>query len=144
MSTHDRVEKVCGPGNARRRTLPGDRKEEFPYGERTFQPSSNSKSRRSEAVRLLASPLCTTRRGFAIGDYPQFLWTVSTWRVGFNGTMRLAAGILLMIAGLIWVLQGLDVAFAPKSFMTGRPWWVLWGAVAIALGGFLIRSARRE
>jgi len=58
--------------------------------------------------------------------------------------MRLATGIVLVIAGGIWVLQGLDVAFAPKSFMTGRPWWVLWGGVAIALGGFLIRGARHE
>jgi len=38
VSTHDRVEKVYQPRGARRRTLPGDRKEEFPYGERTFQP----------------------------------------------------------------------------------------------------------
>jgi hypothetical protein len=58
--------------------------------------------------------------------------------------MRLAAGILLVIAGLIWILQGLDVAFAPKSFMTANPWWVLWGAVAVVLGGFLIRSSRQE
>jgi hypothetical protein len=57
--------------------------------------------------------------------------------------MRLAAGILLIIAGLIWVLQGLNVAFAPKSFMTASPWWVLWGAVAVALGGSLVRGTRK-
>ncbi|MFQ5524079.1 MAG: LPXTG cell wall anchor domain-containing protein [Acidimicrobiia bacterium] len=58
--------------------------------------------------------------------------------------MRLAAGVLLVIAGGIWILQGLDIAFAPKSFMTGNPWWVLWGAVAVALGAVLIGRRRRE
>lgn len=63
-------------------------------------------------------------------------------RIGFNGGMRLAAGVLLLIAGGIWILQGLDIAFAPKSFMTGNPWWVLWGAVAVALGAALLRKGR--
>ena len=52
--------------------------------------------------------------------------------------LRLAAGVLLFLAGTIWVLQGLDVAFAPESFMTGEPWWILWGVVAVTLGGSLL------
>jgi hypothetical protein len=37
----------------------------------------------------------------------------------------------------VWILQGLDVAFAPKSFMTGDLAWVAWGAVAMLVGGAL-------
>lgn len=58
--------------------------------------------------------------------------------------MRLAAGILLIIAGTIWILQGFDVAFAPESFMTGDRSWVIWGTVALLLGARLLWSARRR
>lgn len=58
--------------------------------------------------------------------------------------MRLAGGILLVIAGTIWILQGSDVAFAPQSFMTGNLWWVLWGTIAIITGGVLIWRDRRS
>ena len=57
--------------------------------------------------------------------------------------MRLAAGIFLIIAGTIWVLQGFDVAFAPESFMTGNQWWVLWGGGALTAGALLIFWHRR-
>jgi hypothetical protein len=56
--------------------------------------------------------------------------------------LGLAAGILLLLAGVVWVLQGFGVALAPESFMTGNRMWVLWGALAIALGGGLIWRAR--
>ena len=58
--------------------------------------------------------------------------------------MRLASGILLVIAGTIWILQGFDVAFAPESFMTGDRTWVLWGSLALLLGIGLAWSARRR
>ena len=58
--------------------------------------------------------------------------------------MRLAGGILLLISGTIWILQGLDVAFAPESFMTGNPTWVLVGTVAVLTGSGLIWWARRS
>jgi hypothetical protein len=48
-----------------------------------------------------------------------------------------AAGIILAVIGLVWILQGFDVAFAPKSFMTGDLAWVAWGAVAILIGAVL-------
>ncbi|MCZ6661583.1 MAG: hypothetical protein O6951_01470 [Actinobacteria bacterium] len=58
--------------------------------------------------------------------------------------MRLAAGVLLVIAGTIWILQGFDVAFAPESFMTDNRIWVLWGSLAVAGGiSMLWRSRRR-
>lgn len=57
--------------------------------------------------------------------------------------MKLAAGIVLVIAGSVWILQGFDVAFAPESFMTDDRQWVLWGAAAVVGGGVLIWSWQR-
>ena len=57
--------------------------------------------------------------------------------------LRLAGGILLVIAGTIWILQGFDVVFAPASFMTGDRWWVLWGVLSVVIGGGLIWRSRR-
>jgi hypothetical protein len=51
--------------------------------------------------------------------------------------LTLAAGVFLVLAGSIWILQGLDVAFAPQSFMTDNRSWVLWGAIAVILGVLL-------
>ena len=56
--------------------------------------------------------------------------------------MRLAGGIVLLISGTIWILQGFDLAFAPKSFMTGNTAWVLWGTAAVLAGGVLIWRSR--
>lgn len=52
--------------------------------------------------------------------------------------LGLATGILLVLAGSVWVLQGLDVAFAPQSFMTNSRWWVYWGILAGVVGVFLV------
>ena len=58
--------------------------------------------------------------------------------------LALATGVFLVLAGSIWILQGLDVAFAPRSFMTDNRWWVLWGAIAVVFGVVLaFRSLRR-
>lgn len=54
----------------------------------------------------------------------------------------LATGIFLILAGAVWVLQGLNVAFAPESFMTANGWWVVWGAVAIVIGIVLVFRSR--
>jgi hypothetical protein len=53
-------------------------------------------------------------------------------------SLGLATGILLVLAGSVWVLQGLDVAFAPQSFMTNNRWWVSWGILAVVVGVFLV------
>jgi hypothetical protein len=47
---------------------------------------------------------------------------------------RIALGLLISAGGAVWVLQGLRVAFAPRSFMTGDPLWVVIGALAVAAG----------
>lgn len=61
-----------------------------------------------------------------------------------NSPTIFVTGVFLILAGSIWILQGLDVAFAPQSFMTDDRWWVLWGGLALVLGVFLaFRSFRR-
>lgn len=48
--------------------------------------------------------------------------------------MRVALGLVLILTGTVWVLQGLDVPWAPQSSMTGDWRWVAAGAVAILVG----------
>ena len=53
--------------------------------------------------------------------------------------MRIVAtglGVLLVLAGIVWLLQGLNVL--PGSFMTGQTFWAFVGAVCLVLGGGLL------
>ena len=50
-------------------------------------------------------------------------------------------GALLMIVGVVWVLQGINVL--PGSFMTGQTKWAVYGAVAIAAGVGLVFASKR-
>ena len=52
--------------------------------------------------------------------------------------VRVALGVVLLIAGTIWILQGLDIAFAPESFMTGDRFWSGTGTAAAVAGAGLI------
>jgi hypothetical protein len=56
----------------------------------------------------------------------------------------LTGAIILLLAGTVWILQGLDVPFAPKSFMTGDGAWVAWGVAAIVAGLYLMGRSRRN
>ncbi|HEY4606871.1 MAG TPA: hypothetical protein VIH55_04405 [Acidimicrobiia bacterium] len=56
--------------------------------------------------------------------------------------LRLATGILLLVAGTVWALQGLNVTYAPQSFMTGDRSWVVIGVGSIVLGGILVWTSR--
>lgn len=49
-----------------------------------------------------------------------------------------ALAVILAIIGVVWILQGLDFYFVPRSFMTGDRIWVLWGVVAVLLAGTLM------
>lgn len=60
-----------------------------------------------------------------------------------KSSLTLTTGILLILGGAVWVLQGLNVAFAPESFMTDNRWWVLWGALGIVLGIVLVFRSRK-
>ena len=52
------------------------------------------------------------------------------------------AGVLMMLLGTIWFLQGVNIL--PGSFMTGQPRWAVYGAVAVVLGFLcLVRANRR-
>lgn len=55
--------------------------------------------------------------------------------------MRLASGIILVVVGVVWIFQGLDVTFAPQSFMTNDRRWIVFGALGVIAGGWLIVRA---
>ena len=57
--------------------------------------------------------------------------------------LLLVLGILLIGAGLVWLAQGLNLPFAPTSFMTADRAWVLIGAITAAGGAVLVGWARR-
>ncbi len=52
-------------------------------------------------------------------------------------------GVLLILAGIVWFLQGVNVL--PGSFMTGNPQWAVNGGIAIIIGlGLLFWANRRK
>jgi hypothetical protein len=51
-------------------------------------------------------------------------------------------GVLLVLIGGIWILQGINVL--PGSFMTGQTKWAIYGALAAVAGIVLIVLARRR
>jgi hypothetical protein len=55
----------------------------------------------------------------------------------------LAVGFVLIGAGLVWVAQGLNLPFAPGSFMTSQPVWTVIGLLAIAAGVVAVIRGRR-
>ena len=52
------------------------------------------------------------------------------------------AGVLLILMGIIWILQGINVL--PGSFMTGQRKWAVNGAIAAIVGIALLVFARRR
>ena len=46
-------------------------------------------------------------------------------------TILVVAGVVLILGGLVWVAQGLNLPFAPRSFMTADRTWIVIGAVAV-------------
>jgi hypothetical protein len=56
-------------------------------------------------------------------------------------TVAYVAGILLILGGIVWVLQGVNIL--PGSFMTGQIQWAYNGAIAILIGIAAIWYARR-
>jgi len=65
----------------------------------------------------------------------------------FNVTMRIVStllGVFLILSGAVWILQGLDIAFA-GSFMFGDYRWAIYGAIAVVIGiGQAIWSNTRQ
>jgi len=59
-------------------------------------------------------------------------------RIGFN-----IVGVILIILGGIWFLQGINVL--PGSFMTGQIRWAIIGGIAVVAGiGLLIAVNRKR
>jgi len=50
-------------------------------------------------------------------------------------------GVLLMLVGAVWFLQGISVL--PGSFMTGQTRWAVYGGIAFIAGGVALFRARR-
>lgn len=60
--------------------------------------------------------------------------------------LRLALAVAMVLAGLIWMGQGLGILTAGRSFMIGDPTWAAIGAAFVVVGGLLAireRSRRR-
>ena len=58
--------------------------------------------------------------------------------------MRIAlriVGVLLVVFGCIWFLQGVNVL--PGSFMTGQIRWAVYGGIAVVVGIGLLFAAKR-
>ena len=55
-------------------------------------------------------------------------------------TLLYIVGGLLILVGVIWVLQGINIL--PGSFMTGQIQWAYNGAIAIVIGIGLILFGR--
>ena len=53
-------------------------------------------------------------------------------------------GALVVLGGLVWIAQGLNLPFAPRSFMTADRAWVVIGVVAVLAGVVLIAPIARD
>jgi hypothetical protein len=53
-----------------------------------------------------------------------------------------AAGIILILMGGVWFLQGINVL--PGSFMTGQPRWAIYGGIAVVAGIVSLLAANRS
>ena len=61
--------------------------------------------------------------------------------------MRIVAmvlGALLALGGAVWIAQGLNLPWAPRSFMTADRTWIVLGFVAVAVGLATFTRARRR
>jgi uncharacterized membrane protein HdeD (DUF308 family) len=56
-------------------------------------------------------------------------------------TAMIVAGVLLLLVGVTWILQGINVL--PGSFMTGQTKWAVIGTVTAIVGIVLLVTARR-
>jgi len=57
--------------------------------------------------------------------------------------LRLVLASGMILAGAVWILQGLGILTAGGSFMIGDPTWTVIGAVFVVLGVVFAVRARR-
>jgi uncharacterized membrane protein HdeD (DUF308 family) len=66
-------------------------------------------------------------------------------RFSDEGPMKIAfntVGVLLVVSGSVWFLQGINVL--PGSFMTGQIRWAVYGSIAVIVGVILLVIAARK
>jgi hypothetical protein len=51
-------------------------------------------------------------------------------------------GVLLILAGLVWFLQGINILLG--SFMSGQPLWAVIGFVLVVIGALLLYFTNRR
>jgi len=56
---------------------------------------------------------------------------------GGRSPVRVTIAAAMILAGAVWILQGLGILTAGDSFMIGDPTWVVIGAAAVVLGIWL-------
>lgn len=65
----------------------------------------------------------------------------------FNGVFKVVStllGVLMVCLGVVWILQGLGIAFL-NSFMAGDPKWAAYGALLALFGiGQVVWSVTRR
>jgi hypothetical protein len=59
-----------------------------------------------------------------------------------NKNLRAGLGVLLVLVGLIWTLQGLNV-ITNSAVMSGKPLWAVIGPIVAIFGGWLVAGALR-
>jgi len=59
-----------------------------------------------------------------------------------NKNLQAGLGILLVLMGLIWTLQGLDI-IKGSSLMSGKTLWAVIGPIVAAIGALLVTRALR-
>jgi uncharacterized membrane protein YbhN (UPF0104 family) len=59
-------------------------------------------------------------------------------------TVAMVLGALLALGGAVWIAQGLDLPWAPRSFMTADRTWIVLGFLAVAVGLATFTRARRR
>jgi hypothetical protein len=87
------------------------------------------------------------RRGFDARSIARALRNPQVIDREYDRCMRITMavlGILLAAAGLVWIAQGLNLPFAPRSFMTADRTWIVLGAIAALAGAVLVGWARQH
>jgi hypothetical protein len=59
-------------------------------------------------------------------------------------TVAMALGVLLALGGAVWIAQGLNLPFAPRSFMTADRTWIVLGFLAVVAGFATFNWGRRH